>query len=103
MEAGSNMICPKCGVTIPDGRNTCQNCGSAVTPQGDYIGGSQYDLTQPQNIPPVYKKERGSRKKVIGIVIVIIVIIVDRKKFKVLCKNFQEKNCRNLSEDKNQR
>jgi len=61
---------------VQDGRSTCQNCGTAVSTQAGYIGGSQYDLTQPQNMPQVNKIDRKSRKKIVTAIVVIVIIII---------------------------
>lgn len=79
MESGCNMICPKCGLIVPDGRDTCQSCGTVVNLNDGIFDNSPHEAIKPQNKPKVYRIETETRSIIIyvaGIIVVLFILII---------------------------
>jgi uncharacterized membrane protein YvbJ len=68
------MICEKCGVTVPEGRHECPNCGARVYPAPSYS-------SEGSDVPSAYgiykqKELKKRRNRIAGIILIIIGIIL---------------------------
>ncbi|WP_455392171.1 hypothetical protein [[Eubacterium] cellulosolvens] len=68
------MYCERCGVTVPEGREACMNCGARIYPPQAYT-------PQIPNAPNVYgafkqHELRRTQYRIIGIILIVIGIIL---------------------------
>lgn len=77
------MICPKCGILVPDSRSTCQSCGAPLPAQSQFEEYTQDPSgLAPQGRDAQYQQPAGARragprnKKIVPVVIIILVIVI---------------------------
>ena len=69
------MLCPKCGITVDEDRETCPTCGERIYPAPSFYQSSPDEANPYKSLLQRKMKEHRAHNRKIGIILIVIGII----------------------------